>query len=732
MSKIGPELKKAVNSILDDLRSQSSKRQYRGTSKVSKLLRAPQRELAWESDQVIDAVVKAGAVPRLTEFLERFDDHKLQSEAANALANISAGTSENTCAVIQAGVVPIATRLLASSSTDLQDHAAWLLANIACENCTCVLDAGALAPLLKLLDNARQNTQSEQSLIKTGTWLLSNLCQYTEDFDRVKDCLPRLAALIHSSDEAVLKDGCWGLMYICRLSIDAVVESGACEPLVKLLMHSSDEVCCVALEALSAIFGNGGLHHKERIMEYNVLPRLRYLLYSRRERTREIACTALVNLIRNGQKLLHKLRDQDIFLCLIQIVGRTATSRAGWLTWREAVRALCGVVDCAIQSSPEIIKYLVGHGLIFSLSHTVQDAANTSMELCLDPVLRIVELLIESGRKLYEKGNNHGEHGCVNCSCQPDPTIDPGEPNPYKDFIADCGLADTLSFTYLAKIWQAGYPNNGKCHEALPSHLERMCSRVHALMVTKKEAVPSLKSLARRTLRRFIWMDSLYLLKIPMKEKAYILGLEEQDVKYIGIRSTCAIGRTLRMKEVGDKEFISGNYPEAAANYTQALDLIKNEAIEALKVTLLLNRSAAYLKWDRYDLVLKDCNDALKISPQNLTCLQRRALAYEKNGQYQNALDDFLRLKGEEAEIAQGRLKGVLAAKGLGPPEDRDMDIEQHKMNCPHQKLGNGTAMDDDGDHKQDHSFSEYQKEFSFATLKSLQTITNEFLRDRL
>jgi HEAT repeat protein len=41
------------------------------------------------------------------------------------------------------------------------------------------------------------------------------------------------------------------------LSIDAVIASGACEPLVKLLMHPSDDVCCVALEALSAIFGGG-------------------------------------------------------------------------------------------------------------------------------------------------------------------------------------------------------------------------------------------------------------------------------------------------------------------------------------------------------------------------------------------------------------------------------------------------------------------------------------------
>lgn len=55
--------------------------------------------------------------------------------------------------------------------------------------------------------------------------------------------------------------------YICRLSIDAVVASGVCAPLVKLLLHSSDDVCCVALEALSAIFSNGTIDHKLRLIE---------------------------------------------------------------------------------------------------------------------------------------------------------------------------------------------------------------------------------------------------------------------------------------------------------------------------------------------------------------------------------------------------------------------------------------------------------------------------------
>jgi hypothetical protein len=151
--------------------------------------------------------------------------------------------------------VPIAVRLLASASSDLQDHAAWLLANIACESCSHVLEAGALPPLLKLLDDSRQETASEQSLVKTGTWLLSNLCQYTEDFDRVKDCLPRLARLLRSYDEAVLKDACWGLMFVDhRTPLDCFIAClSFCTGIVARTLHTRDRRASISAWPVSTV-----------------------------------------------------------------------------------------------------------------------------------------------------------------------------------------------------------------------------------------------------------------------------------------------------------------------------------------------------------------------------------------------------------------------------------------------------------------------------------------------
>lgn len=64
-------------------------------------------------------------------------------------------------------------------------------------------------------------------------------------------------------------------------------------------MHTSDEVVCVALEAIGAVFNHGSIEHRRRVVaDFNLLPRLRFLLHSKRDRNKEITCTALGALAR--------------------------------------------------------------------------------------------------------------------------------------------------------------------------------------------------------------------------------------------------------------------------------------------------------------------------------------------------------------------------------------------------------------------------------------------------
>eukprot|EP00937_MAST-01D_sp_MAST-1D-sp2_P006703 g6703.t1 len=131
--------------------------------------------LSIERSAPIQHVIDANVVPRFVEFLQNGAQPALQHEAAWALTNIASGTTEQTKVVVDAGVVPIFTKLLLSPSDDVREQAAWALGNIAGDTTAyrdLVLRTGALEPLLQLL----QDTNSKLSMLRHVTRALRNSC----------------------------------------------------------------------------------------------------------------------------------------------------------------------------------------------------------------------------------------------------------------------------------------------------------------------------------------------------------------------------------------------------------------------------------------------------------------------------------------------------------------------------------------------------------------------------
>ncbi|XP_014208600.1 protein unc-45 homolog B [Copidosoma floridanum] len=91
-------------------------------------------------------------------------------------------------------------------------------------------------------------------------------------------------------------------------------------------------------------------------------------------------------------------------------------------------------------------------------------------------------------------------------------------------------------------------------------------------------------------------------------------------------------------KEKGNAEFKDGLYEKALVSYTKALKLAEKDSFD--RAVYLKNRAAVYLKQKEYDKVIKDCDEALKISPNDPKALFRRCQALEAMERFEEAYRD--------------------------------------------------------------------------------------------
>ncbi|XP_044754075.1 sperm-associated antigen 1 [Coccinella septempunctata] len=84
-------------------------------------------------------------------------------------------------------------------------------------------------------------------------------------------------------------------------------------------------------------------------------------------------------------------------------------------------------------------------------------------------------------------------------------------------------------------------------------------------------------------------------------------------------------------REKGNEYFRAGDYNSALIHYSASVDCIPTT--EALN-----NRAMTYLKLERYESAIKDCDSALCLDPVNLKANWRKSMASYHLGDYQTAL----------------------------------------------------------------------------------------------
>lgn len=89
-----------------------------------------------------------------------------------------------------------------------------------------------------------------------------------------------------------------------------------------------------------------------------------------------------------------------------------------------------------------------------------------------------------------------------------------------------------------------------------------------------------------------------------------------------------------REKQKGNEEFVAGDFTQSVYYFTRSLAY-------AERPHLFTNRALAFLRLQKYEQALKDCDAALALDPYHFKALLRRGIANLRQHHLKEALADF-------------------------------------------------------------------------------------------
>lgn len=332
---------------------------YQGTLLIRKMLSV-------DRNPPFAAVIESGVVPSLVEFLGRKDFPDLQFEAAWALTNIAAGTTDNTNLLIRCGAVPLFVELLSSPSPDCRDQAAWALGNLGGEGAQCrdlVLSCGAMPALLTLLSG-----NEPINVMRNATWAVSNLCRGRPlpDLNLVGIAVPVLAPLLNHYESQVAVDAAWGLSYISDGPVDrvqTVLDAGIVPRVIELMRSPPAQVKVPAIRIIGNI-ASGDDEQTQTIINSGALPIFVDLLRHPKRTIRKEVCWTISNIAAGQVHQIQALIQSNVFLPLLDCLTAPELDVKKEAVWTVANVAFCG--------APEHTQYLISIGVIPPLCDTLR------------------------------------------------------------------------------------------------------------------------------------------------------------------------------------------------------------------------------------------------------------------------------------------------------------------------------------------------------------------------
>lgn len=386
------------------------------------------RMLSKRQDPPINEVINTNVVPLVMSFLQRHDNTALQFEAAWTITNIASGDKEQTHYIINNHGVEALIPVMDSPDLKVKEQAIWAIGNIAGEGTYerdfCMV-RGAVEPLIAIIHEmvrilgvangpspgpGTSQLQSQQfSIIRTGTWALSNFCRgKNRPFEKVKKAIPLLASIIgFTSDVPTLRDACWALSYVTDApeeDVRYVTETMSVQHLVTLLDHTMVQVQTPALRAIGNILTGSDLQ-TEYVLSLNVLESLAKLLVHQEGTIRKEAAWAISNISAGAATQIDKIVYEPVIMSRItDMLANDSNMQAK----REAAWAMTNIGQLGNVKNYEVM--CVQHDVLPAFFNFLPESSATK-KLTLEMLNALVRMLKAGDpTNMPEYDKNHYAH----------------------------------------------------------------------------------------------------------------------------------------------------------------------------------------------------------------------------------------------------------------------------------------------------------------------------------
>ncbi|KAK7573841.1 hypothetical protein V9T40_011032 [Parthenolecanium corni] len=385
--------------LLIDPRSIFLALQTQDKSKILNAVQSVRKILSRHQNPPIEMMIEAGLVPVFVNLLDAKseEDSYIQFEAAWALTNIAAGTSQQTKTVIEAGAVPKFAALLNSPFPHIVEQAVWAIGNIAGDGPEArdlVLSHGVMNYLLRLIE---PEPSCPVSYLRNIVWTISNLCRNKKpppDFHLVLPCIPYLSRLLYYEDNDVLADACWAFSYLTdgtNEKIQVVVDQNIIPRLVELLGCHAPSIVTPALRVIGNIV-TGNDEQTDAVIKADAIPKLQLLLHSSKSNLVKEAAWTISNITAGTAEQIQKVIDAHILKDIIDVLRR-----GDFKAQREAVWAVTNFTSgCSVMQ----LFVFLNEGLIPAFCGVLSNNDFKTISVVLDGILNILQLSEKVGEHI--------------------------------------------------------------------------------------------------------------------------------------------------------------------------------------------------------------------------------------------------------------------------------------------------------------------------------------------